>query len=82
MFGTTYHPILSTLAHFDHLKGQLSLLISHNLSHVLTINLIYVFTVCILVLCFLCVCVCVCARAAVSAGLSLAVTACYGRPME
>jgi len=30
MFGTACHPILSTLAHFNHLKGQLSLLIFHN----------------------------------------------------
>jgi len=76
MFGTAYHPILSNLVHFDHLKGQLSLLIFHNFLNVLTINFIYVFTVCILV--YVCVCACVCVRAAVSAGpgWSLAVPAC------
>jgi len=40
----------------------------------LTINLIYVFTFCILI--YVCVCVRVCVWAAVSAGLSLAVPAC------
>jgi len=74
MFGSACHPILSTSAHFDHLKGQFSLLICHNFLNVLTINFIYLFTVCILVYMFVCVRVCV--RAAVSAGLSLAVPAC------
>ena len=60
MFGTACHPIVSTLAHFDHIKGQLSLLIFHNFLNVLTINLIYMFTVCILVYMFVCVCACVC----------------------
>jgi len=30
MFGTVYHATLSTLADFDHLKGQLSLSIFRN----------------------------------------------------
>jgi len=65
---------MSTLAHFDHLKGQLSFSIFHNFLNVLTLKLIDVFTVCMLVLC-VCVCVCVCVWAAVSAGLSLVVPA-------
>jgi len=43
MFGTVYHPLLPTLAHFDHVKAHLSLLILTIFKKFLTINLIYVY---------------------------------------
>jgi len=70
MFGTACHPILSTLAYFEHVKGQLSLLIFHNFLNVFNHKFH------LRVYCLYYVCVCVCVRAAVSAGLSLTVTAC------
>jgi len=57
MFGSVYHPTQSTLAHFDHLKGQLSLLIFHNFLNVF--NLKSYLRVCLFVCMLVCVCVCV-----------------------
>jgi len=57
MFGSVYHPTLSTLAHFDHLKGQLSLLIFHNF-----LNVFYLksyLRVGLFVCWYVCACVCV-----------------------
>jgi len=76
MSGTVYHQTLPILAHFDHSKRQLRLLISHHFLNVfnfrsfLRVFSLYTGTnVCELV------CMTMCVWAAVSAGLSLAVLA-------
>jgi len=74
MFGTAYHPMPSILAQFDHLKGQLSLLIFHKFLSVF--NPKSHLRVCCLYIDIMFVCVRVCVWAAVSAGLSLAVRPC------
>jgi len=63
MFGTVCHPTLSTFVRLDLLKERLNSPIFHHFLNVLTLNLIYTFTVCMFVgwyVLFVCVCVCVC----------------------